>query len=55
MGTKKYIVIQGGCDNFCTFCLTIHKRGKHNSRPVSEILAEINEFVAGGGKEIVLT
>ena len=55
MGTKKYIVIQSGCDNFCTFCLTIHKRGKHSNRPVSEILAEINKFVVGGGKEIVLT
>ena len=55
ISTKKYIVIQSGCDNFCTFCLTIHKRGKHSSRPVSEILSEINEFVVGGGKEIVLT
>lgn len=55
ISTKKYIVIQSGCDNFCTFCLTIHKRGKHSNRPVSEILAEINEFVVGGGKEIVLT
>jgi tRNA A37 methylthiotransferase MiaB len=25
--TRKYIVIQTGCDNFCTFCLTVQARG----------------------------
>jgi tRNA A37 methylthiotransferase MiaB len=24
--TKKFILIQGGCDSFCTFCLTVQKR-----------------------------
>ncbi|MEI7562901.1 MAG: radical SAM protein [bacterium] len=55
MGTKKYIVIQGGCDNFCTFCLTIHKRGKHWSRSSEEIIEEIKRAEESGGKEIVLT
>ncbi|MCF7835216.1 MiaB/RimO family radical SAM methylthiotransferase [Candidatus Gracilibacteria bacterium] len=53
--TKKFILIQNGCDNFCTFCLTIMKRGKHRSRPLDEIIDEINEFSDSGGKEIVLT
>lgn len=53
--TKKFIVIQTGCDNFCTFCLTVQARGRHKSRASEDIIAEINEFVASGGKEVVLT
>ncbi len=53
--TKKYVMIQNGCDTHCTFCLTILKRGKNRSRDLEDIIMEINEFVAGGGKEIVLT
>ncbi len=53
--TKKFIVIQTGCDNFCTFCLTVQARGRHKSRSSEDIIAEINDFVAIGGKEVVLT
>lgn len=53
--TKKFIVIQNGCDNYCSFCLTVHKRGVHTTRPLEDIIAEINEFIQSWGKEIVLT
>lgn len=53
--TRKYMVIQMGCDNFCTFCLTVQARGRHKSRPKEEIIEEINEFIQNGGKEVVLT
>ncbi|MDD2892087.1 MAG: radical SAM protein [Candidatus Gracilibacteria bacterium] len=53
--TKKFIVIQTGCDNFCTFCLTVQARGRHKSRTSEDIITEIKEFVASGGKEVVLT
>lgn len=53
--TRKYLVVQTGCDNFCTFCLTVQARGRHKFRPLEEILDEIHTFVRGGGKEIVLT
>lgn len=53
--TKKYIVVQNGCDTHCTFCLTIKKRWSSSSRPQEDIIEEINEFVSSGGKEIVLT
>ena len=31
---QKFIVIQNGCDNYCSFCLTIHKEEitKHYER-----------------------
>jgi len=42
--TRKYVMIQNGCDNHCTFCLTVKKRGKHRSRPLEEIVDEIKQF-----------
>lgn len=53
--TKKFVMIQNGCDTHCSFCLTILKRWKNKSRSLEDIIMEINEFVAGGWKEIVLT
>ncbi len=53
--TRKHLVIQTGCDNFCTFCLTLQARGRHKSRDIDSILDEIREYEAGGGKEVVLT
>ena len=53
--TKKFVVIQNGCDNYCSFCLTVHKRGVHMTRPLEDIIIEINEFAQLWGKEIVLT
>lgn len=53
--TRKFLVVQTGCDNFCTFCLTVQARGRHKWRPIDEILDEIRDFVLNGGKEVVLT
>jgi threonylcarbamoyladenosine tRNA methylthiotransferase MtaB len=53
--TKNFIVVQTGCDNYCTFCLTVHKRGVHITRPLEDIIADINESAQSWGKEVVLT
>ena len=46
--TKKFVVVQMGCDNFCTFCLTVQARGRHRSRGAEEIIREIAEFADSG-------
>lgn len=53
--TKKFILIQGWCDSFCTFCLTVQKRGRHYFRSAEDIAEEIREFENQWGKEVVLT
>jgi MiaB/RimO family radical SAM methylthiotransferase len=53
--TRKFVLIQWGCDSFCTFCLTVKKRGRHFFRSADDIVEEILEFELGGWKEVVLT
>lgn len=48
------IIIQTGCDNFCTFCIVPHTRGRENSRTRDEIVREVTEVIAHGTKEITL-
>jgi threonylcarbamoyladenosine tRNA methylthiotransferase MtaB len=49
------IKIQDGCDNFCTFCIIPHVRGRASSRPAKEIYNNIREVLDYGFKEVVLT
>lgn len=53
--TRSMVKIQDGCDNFCTFCIIPKVRGRATSRPVNEILKNIQQVVAFGYKEVVIT
>jgi len=48
------IIIQTGCDNFCSFCIVPYTRGREKSRPQAEIIKEIQECMTSGTKEITL-
>ena len=52
--TRAFLKIQDGCDNFCTFCIIPHVRGKSRSRPLSDVLAQARRFAEMGHKEIVV-
>lgn len=53
--TRAFIKVQDGCDNHCTFCITTVARGEGRSRPLPQILADIQGALDGGCQEIVLT
>ena len=53
--TRAFIKVQDGCDNACTFCVTTIARGAGRSRPLDEVIDDVNSALAGGSKEIVLT
>jgi len=49
------LLIEDGCENFCSYCIVPYVRGKVRSRPADEILNEAKVMVDNGVKEIVLT
>ncbi|MGI6083350.1 MAG: tRNA (N6-isopentenyl adenosine(37)-C2)-methylthiotransferase MiaB [Limnochordia bacterium] len=51
---KTYITIMYGCNQFCTYCIVPYVRGKERSRLPSSILAEAQEAIAQGSREITL-
>ena len=53
--TRAFIKVQDGCDNKCTFCVTTIARGEGRSRPLAEVINDVNSALAGDSKEIVLT
>ena len=53
--TKHFLIVQNGCDNHCSFCLTVAKRWPHISRSLEEIIEEIQEIESQWWKEIVIT
>ena len=53
--TRAFIKVQDGCNNQCTFCITTVARGEARSRPVMDVLFDIQSARAGGVQEVVLT
>ncbi len=51
---SSFITIQEGCDKFCNFCVVPYTRGPEHSRSPEEILAEANDLISNGVKEITL-
>ena len=49
-----YVKIAEGCNHPCSFCVIPQMRGKHRSRTMESVLAEIRGLVAKGVREINL-
>lgn len=53
-GHFAYLKIAEGCDKHCTYCIIPKIRGDFRSVPMERILAEANELVEQGVKELIL-
>lgn len=52
---RAFIKIQDGCRYRCTYCIVTMARGEEQSRPVQDIIDEVNHHHQQGVQEIVLT
>ena len=53
--TRAFVKVQDGCENFCSYCIIPHVRGKCRSKDLNTCVEEIKSLVNNGFKEIVLT
>ena len=53
--TRAMVKIEDGCNDFCTFCIIPFTRGMPRSTPTNEVVRMVNQRLAEGYKEIVLT
>lgn len=49
-----YLKIAEGCNRSCSYCAIPLIRGKHQSRPIDELVNEAQQLVAQGVKEIIV-
>jgi tRNA-2-methylthio-N6-dimethylallyladenosine synthase len=49
-----YVPVMKGCNNFCSYCIVPHVRGREQYRPVKEILDECKGLSTKGIHEIML-
>ena len=49
-----YVKIAEGCNHPCSFCVIPRMRGRHRSRTIASVVAEVRNLVAEGVKEINL-
>jgi tRNA-2-methylthio-N6-dimethylallyladenosine synthase len=53
-GVTAFVTIQEGCDKFCSFCVVPYTRGAEVSRPVAQVLKEVERLASMGVREITL-
>lgn len=51
---KAFVTIMYGCNNFCSYCIVPHVRGRERSREPENIINEIKDLISKGYKEITL-
>ncbi|GAA3968653.1 tRNA (N6-isopentenyl adenosine(37)-C2)-methylthiotransferase MiaB [Allohahella marinimesophila] len=53
-GASAFVSIMEGCSKYCSFCIVPYTRGEEVSRPVADVLAEIEHLAASGVREVNL-
>lgn len=53
-GFTAFIPIIYGCNFLCSYCIVPYRRGKERSRPLADIVTEVEHVVARGAREVTL-
>ncbi len=53
-GVTAFVSIMEGCSKYCSFCVVPYTRGEELSRPVGDVLAEVEHLAAQGVREVNL-
>jgi tRNA-2-methylthio-N6-dimethylallyladenosine synthase len=53
-GPTAFVSIMEGCSKYCTYCVVPYTRGEEFSRPVVDVMNEIEELARQGVREITL-
>ena len=53
--TRAFIKVQDGCNMYCSYCIIPYVRGPLKSRPVEEVLKEVELLGQNGTAEVVIT
>ena len=51
---RAFVKVQDGCRHRCSYCIVTLARGEERSRPIDEVVAEIQRLEAAGIQEVVL-
>jgi tRNA-2-methylthio-N6-dimethylallyladenosine synthase len=53
-GPTAFVSVMEGCSKYCTFCVVPYTRGEEVSRPLDDVLTEIQQLADQGVREVTL-
>ena len=53
--TRPNLKVQDGCDNRCSFCVIPYVRGQSRSLKLDRVIAEVDQLVGAGYREVVIS
>ena len=53
-GVNAWVNIMYGCNNFCSYCIVPYVRGRERSRPIDDVVSDVDRLLSSDYKQITL-